>query len=336
MSTHRFDSRTPARTLPEDDSPPGRSRRAGLTRRSLLAGGIGAVALTGGSAAWAYDRFLREEVGVEDVSAQEAASGVTAGTLVPADGVYSSTGYTSSTTTLEITRSATGSGATALAWYAADITVSDARLIRSAFAEDDFGRNITEMPSAIAERAGAVLAINGDYYGFRDTGIVIRNGIAYRDEPARKGLCFFADGRIAVYDETATTADQLIADGAWNTLSFGPAVLVDGVVPDGIEDVEVDTNIGNHSIQGEQPRTAIGVIGENHLVMLVVDGRSEGYSRGVGLPELGEILLGLGCTSGYNLDGGGSSVMLLDGEMVSNPLGRGQERATSDILYVAG
>ena len=110
---------------------------------------------------------------------------------------------------------------------------------------------------------------------------------------------------------------------------------MDGFVPDGAADAEIDTNIGNHSIQGEQPRTAIGVIGDNHLVFLVVDGRSEGYSRGVGLTELGEILADLGCTTGYNLDGGGSSVMIFDGEIVNQP-SNGGERATSDILYVAG
>ena len=70
-------------------------------------------------------------------------------------------------------------------------------------------------------------------------------------------------------------------------------------------------------------------------MFLVVDGRSEGYSRGVGLTELGEILADLGCTTGYNLDGGGSSVMIFDGEIVNQP-SNGGERATSDILYVAG
>jgi exopolysaccharide biosynthesis protein len=67
----------------------------------------------------------------------------------------------------------------------------------------------------------------------------------------------------------------------------------------------------------------------------VVDGRDEGYSRGAGLPELGEILLDLGCTDGYNLDGGGSSVLIFDGEIQNRPSGGG-ERATSDILYIAG
>jgi exopolysaccharide biosynthesis protein len=206
--------------------------------------------------------------------------------------------------------------------------------LRSAFAQDSFGENITENTSAIAKDNDAVFAINGDYYGFRDTGIVIRNGVAFRDSGARAGLAFYRDGSVTVYDETTTTADQLVADGVWNTLSFGPALLADGQIIDGIEDVEVDTNFGNHSIQGEQPRTGVGVIGTNHLVLVVVDGRSDGYSAGVTMTGFAEIFQGLGAAVAYNIDGGGSSTMYFNGALVNNPLGENKERGTSDILYI--
>jgi exopolysaccharide biosynthesis protein len=45
---------------------------------------------------------------------------------------------------------------------------------------------------------------------------------------------------------------------------------------------------------------------------------------------------GLGATTAYNLDGGGSSTMYFGGELVNDPLGRGDERGTSDILYIGG
>jgi exopolysaccharide biosynthesis protein len=219
-------------------------------------------------------------------------------------------------------------------YYVADVVLGDATTLRSAFAKDEFGENITELTSSIAADNGAIFAINGDYYGFRDTGIVIRNGVVFRDEPAREGLVFYTDGRVEVYDETTTTADELLADGAWNTLSFGPAIVEDGTVVDGIETTEIDTNFGNHSIQGDQPRTAVGVIDENHLVFVVVDGRQSGYSAGVTLTELADIMLDLGATTAYNLDGGGSSTMYFNGEVVNSP-SNGGERGTSDILYIA-
>ncbi|MEP7762319.1 phosphodiester glycosidase family protein [Sanguibacter sp. 25GB23B1] len=297
-----------------------------------------------GTTGWALDRYVIEHVEIADVAAYEAAvTGQTAGTAASpddaaaaAEAVVTDTSYTSDAAGITISTVTTGSGDSTVTYYVADVVLDDATSLRSAFAENAFGENITETTSEIAEDNGAVFAVNGDYYGFRDTGIVVRNGVAYRDEGAREGLALYADGTVEIYDETTTTADELVADGVWNTLSFGPAIVADGEIVDGIEDVEIDTNVGNHSIQGDQPRTAVGVIDTNHLVFVVVDGRSAGYSEGVTMTELAEIMQGLGATTAYNLDGGGSSTMYFDGELVNDPLGKGQERGTSDILYVTG
>jgi exopolysaccharide biosynthesis protein len=220
-------------------------------------------------------------------------------------------------------------------YFVADLVLSDATVLRSAFAQDAIGTHNVDETSHLAEQNGAVFAINGDYYGFRETGIVVRNGVAYRDAGAREGLAFYRDGRVELYDETATDADTLVAEGVWNTLSFGPALVAGGAVLDGIDDVEVDTNFGNHSIQGDQPRTAIGVVDDNHLVLVVVDGRSTGYSAGASMTELATLMQGLGAVTAYNIDGGGSSTMFFDGTVVNRP-SNGGERGTSDILYVKG
>lgn len=316
-----------------------RQRRRRNRRRAFLAGGLVAVLSIGGSAAWAIDRFLIPKVEIADVAGYEAANSSTARTSSADEeeepATVSSDSYTRGDTSVAVRQVTTGSGDDTVTYYVADVTLGDAAELRSAFANNQFGENITETTSSIAEDHHAVFAINGDYYGFRDTGIVIRNGVLYRDEPARTGLAFYSDGSAKLYDETATSGDELVADGVWNTLSFGPALLEDGQVVDGIEAVEVDTNFGNHSIQGEQPRTAVGVIDDNHLVFVVVDGRDTGYSRGVTMTELAEILQGLGATTAYNLDGGGSSTMYFNGEVINKP-SNGGERGTSDILYVAG
>ncbi|MEV8025821.1 phosphodiester glycosidase family protein [Microbacterium sp. NPDC080220] len=305
-------------------------------RTALIAGGLTVALAVGGATAWAADRFLIEHVEISDVSAYEAENSAVEPTTsaTNAAGAVDGDTYSDGATSVTVSQVVTGSGDDTLTYYVADVVLSDATRLRSAFAKDQFGENITETTSGIAEDNDAVFAINGDYYGFRDTGIVIRNGVVYRDSPARAGLAFYADGTVQVYDETATSADQLLADGVWNTLSFGPALVEDGAVVAGIEDVEVDTNVGNHSIQGEQPRTAVGVIDDNHLVFVVVDGRSEGYSRGATLIELAQIMIDLGAETAYNLDGGGSSTMFFDGEVVNQP-SNGGERGTSDILYIA-
>ncbi|MCA0217752.1 MAG: phosphodiester glycosidase family protein [Actinobacteria bacterium] len=310
-----------------------------LTRKRAIVAAALSLALVlpaGAGAAWALDRFVIQHVEITDVAAYEAENSTVATVDATSEAVTTATTYQSDTASISISTVVTGSGTDTVTYYVADVQLTDATALRSAFAQNSFGENIVENPSAIAEDNGAVFAINGDYYGFRDTGIIIRNGVIYRDSGARTGLAFYLDGHVEVYDETATTAQELLDADVWNTLSFGPAIIADGEPVDGIESVEVDTNFGNHSIQGDQPRTAVGVIDDNHLVFVVVDGRSPGYSKGVTLTGLADIMLGLGATTAYNLDGGGSSTMYFNGSLVNNPLGTGTERGTSDILYIGG
>lgn len=327
-------------TLPSPDQSPARH-----TRRNFLIGtGLAAILTAGGGAAWAAERFLIPKVEIDDVAAYEAENGSSATTTSSSQTDASSTTtaatvtddtYTNGDTSITITKKTNGSGDDTVTYFVANVLLADATVLRSAFANNSFGENITALTSEIAAENGGVFAINGDYYGFRSTGIVIRNGVAFRDEPARTGLAMYTDGTARLYDETTTTADQLVSEGVWNTLSFGPALVDGGEIVSGIDEVEVDTNFGNHSIQGQQPRTAVGFVDTNHLVLVVVDGRDAGYSRGVTMTELAQIMQDLGATTAYNIDGGGSSTMYFNGQVINQP-SNGGERATSDILYVAG
>lgn len=311
--------------------------------------------LLGGILYYLANRYLIEHVEIADVSvvttevaaktsvAAVAESGTvltstdasTAATTVDSSAVTSDDwNYQGNGITIAITEVTTGSGSDKVTYFVADVVITDATQLQSAFADDSFGQNIIDYTSTIAAENNAIFAINGDYYGFRSDGILIRNGIIYRDLPARTGLAFYRDGTMKIYDETQTTAEQLLEEGVWNTLSFGPALIQDSVLVENLERVTVDTNIGNHSIQGDNPRTGVGIISANHFVFVVVDGRSEGYSRGVSLTEFAQIFKDLGCTDAYNVDGGGSSTMYFMGRVVNNPLGRNKERGTSDILFI--
>lgn len=337
---------------PATAAPPPPSRRRKVVR-IVLAAMLVTLLGAGGAAYWALDRYVIDHVEIADVAAYEAsvlASGSeaitgqvegssatpTTGEAAEAEGTATVTAdsYTTDTTSITITEVTTGSGSDTITYYVADVVLADATQLRSAFANNQYGTNIVEDTSDIASASDAIFAINGDYYGFRSTGILIRNGVVYRDDGARTGLAIYGDGTMEIYDETTTTADELLAAGVWNTLSFGPALLEDGDIVAGIEDVEVDTNFGNHSIQGAQPRTGLGMIDANHFLFVVVDGRSPGYSRGVTMTEFAQIFRDLGAQVAYNLDGGGSATMYFDGDVVNDPLGRGNERGVSDILYV--
>jgi len=222
--------------------------------------------------------------------------------------------YRSDDLNIEIKQVKTGSGSDQIIYYAADVKVADASMLKAAFADNAFGRNITEDTSKIASDHQAVFAINGDYYGFRGDGVVIRNGELFRDEPAREAFALFADGTMASFDETQVSADELLADGAIHSLSFGPALVRDGEAVQDFGSVKIDTNFGNRSIQNANPRTGIGMIEPNHYVFVVVDGRSD-ESRGMTLEQFAQLFADLGCTEAYNLDGGGSSTMYFMGRV---------------------
>lgn len=326
-------------------------------RKSIISVIATATLVVGGILYLLADRYLIEHVEIENVNAVSAVAtqsltdqeiknisvSSTLPTQVAADEVTTDTSgnvtaddwnYQSDTVSISIKKVTTGSGNNTMTYFVADVIVSDATELTSAFAKDKFGTNIIEYTSQIAEDNNAIFAINGDYYGFRTDGIEIRNGVIYRDEPARTGLAFYKDGTMKIYDETQTSAQELLDQGVWNTLSFGPALIENSVANTDFSNVSVDKNFGNHSIQGNNPRTGVGIIDKNHYVFVVVDGRSTGYSRGASLAEFAEIFKELGCTDAYNIDGGGSSAMYFMGRLVNNPLGNNKERGTSDILYI--
>lgn len=244
--------------------------------------------------------------------------------------------YQDAAASITIQRVTQGTGTDTVTYFVADVQLADAASLQSAFAKNKFGTNIIEKVTTIAANNNAVFAINGDYYGFRSDGIIIRNGVIYRDVPARVGLAIFDNGTMQIYDERTTDAATLVSLGVVNTLSFGPALIQNGVVETDFEDTMIDTNFGNRTIDNANPRTGIGLIDENHFVFIVADGRSKGYSRGLTLDELAQIFADLGCTEAYNIDGGGSSAMYFMGGLINNPLGKNKERGTSDIFYIAG
>lgn len=213
--------------------------------------------------------------------------------------------------------------------YIADVQTSDSSLLKTALAENSYGRNIKETTSAMAKSNQAILAINGDYYGFRNNGYVVRNGVLYRDtvNSDTDALVIDQAGDFSIVEEGTTSAQDLVANGAQQILSFGPALVENGKISVS-ETAEVGQSMSSN------PRTAIGQIDSNHYVIIVADGRTD-ESEGLSLYELAEEFQKLGVKTAYNLDGGGSSTLYFNGKVVNQPTS-GQssgERAVSDIVY---
>ena len=217
--------------------------------------------------------------------------------------------------------------------YIADVKVSSAAYLKTALANDTFGRNVTQKTSGIASAHNAILAVNGDYYGANSQGYVIKNGVIYRDTARRStaydDLVIYRDGSFGIINESEVTAQELLDNGVVNLFAFGPALIQNGHIAISQND-EVGRAMANN------PRTAIGMIDELHYVFVVSDGRTN-ESQGLSLYELAQVLQQYGCQTAYNLDGGGSSTMYFNGQVVNHPTTNGNrisERSVSDIVYI--
>ena len=217
--------------------------------------------------------------------------------------------------------------------YVADITVSSSDYLKTAFAQNAFGTNVTAKTSETATDNNAILAVNGDYYGANSTGYVIRNGVVYRDtvrENSNNGdLAIYKDGSFKIIYEDQISADQLVKDGVVNLLAFGPALVENS-------EIAVGTNEEVGQAMASNPRTAIGIIDENHYIIVVSDGRTS-ESKGLSLYQIAEVMKSYGVKTAYNLDGGGSSTLYFNGQVINKPTTGGNkisERAVSDIVYI--
>lgn len=214
-------------------------------------------------------------------------------------------------------------------FYVADIQISDASHLKTALAENTFGRNINEKTSSMAKDNNAILAINGDYCGFRNTGFVLRNGVLYRDTGNNEALVIDVEGNFSLIDESSQNGSDLTNASVWQVLSFGPTLVSDGQIA-----VDMNEEISGKSMTSN-PRTAIGQVGPLHYIMIVSDGRTS-ESNGLSLYQLAAQFSVRGCTIAYNLDGGGSSTMVFNGNVINKPTTNGniKEREVSDIVYI--
>jgi exopolysaccharide biosynthesis protein len=211
--------------------------------------------------------------------------------------------------------------------YIADVQIKNIEYLKTAFADNTYGLNYKETTSDIASSVNAILAINGDYYGFRSKGFVVRNGTLYRTTSnGNQSLLIKTDGSFAIVDEDTTSLSSL--DDIWQAFSFGTALITDSTI-------SVTTSEEVAQSMTSNPRTAIGIIDNLHYVFVVSDGRTSS-NAGLTLYQLATVMKDLGCITAYNLDGGGSTTMYFNGNVVNNPTSgtTSGERKVSDIIYV--
>lgn len=247
--------------------------------------------------------------------------------------IEETTSYESDTIRITIDRWCYAFNRTSLRFFVANVYVNDPAQLHTAFAGEQYSKDNAEATSAIAERHDAILAFNGDYYNYKDkNGLIIRDGVLYRDEAStRDQLLVMSDGTFVALPSgtyTAGEGQKYIDEGVVQSFSFGPLLVNDG------EAVELPSKyIISTKDTIREPRTAIGQVDANHYVVIVADGRRDGWSdKGMTLQELQKVFVEQGCKVAYNLDGGGSATMVMGGERVNKTSGS-RERNVSDIVY---
>lgn len=232
----------------------------------------------------------------------------------------------SDTYQVSVYKKSVGDGDEKITYYIADVYVTDISILKTAFADDTFGKNIKKSVYDMAKDNDAVFAINGDYYGNSEQSIVIRNGVKYRDTSSGTDvLVLFADGVMRTYLPEEFDIDKVLEQGAWQAWNFGPALL------DGEGNI-LDTFNTTSYLNSKNPRSAAGYVEPGHYVFATVDGRDKGYSSGATLSELAAIMANEGCKYAYNLDGGKSAMMYFGGDIINEPDGGGRD--ISDIIYI--
>lgn len=250
------------------------------------------------------------------------------------------------------------------AWYVR-IDEPDPSLVTRVAVSDDPADN-RETVSSFARELGACVAVNGGYFAMDQTparhrGLLLADGTLWesptpsiiwdtlRYETARAALGFTEDDRVEIawvaarqdtlfawpdppLHQNGRPADPLRREAAhvWDVrdaVAAGPRLVAAGVPR-----VSTDEEgfFGSY-LKQPHPRTAAGRTADGALILMVVDGRQAG-SRGATLDELAELMVEVGAVDALNLDGGGSSTLVVNGSLVNRPTGGTSERQVMSAL----
>lgn len=216
----------------------------------------------------------------------------------------------------------------------AEVIIADASQFRRGLAGGEFGSDKQFVPSQIAQNVNAVVATSGDFYKFRQNGIIIHKGQLRRFEGKFVDTCFIDDQGNLLFvkrGELATEADaeKYIADhNVRFSLAFGPVMVVDGknVVP-------ATYPIGE--ITGNYTRASVCQKGKLHYMFISTSSYMDhGLTQRQSLKKFADHLVELGADKAYALDGGQTTVIAINGQLVTSP-DYEAERQISDIIYFA-
>lgn len=242
------------------------------------------------------------------------------------EAVVTDCSYSSPEVSITIDTVTTGEGASKITYYVADIYVASLENFKTATAHGEMRYFDTQPALEMAADANAILAISGDFLTYQKGGFLLRNGEAYASDYNYNSICvLYPDGTMETYVGGTYQVQDILDRDPLQVWSFGPVLLDEnGKTRDSYE---VST-----AVSFPNPRSAIGYYEPGHYCFVIVDGRQEGHSKGMQIPELAQVFEDLGCAAAYNLDGGGTAVMLFNQAVFSRQSNGGRD--LGDILLI--
>lgn len=217
------------------------------------------------------------------------------------------------------------------------IKLTDVSQFRTALAVK-YPSKQTARVDTMAKRNNAVIAFNGDYFNYHESGISYRNGRQLRFNPnkLRELMIVDMEGDLHYLRPTSKAAwDNYINNGGTvlHTFWFGPTLLHEDGTPKLLKDF---TNNENNGPEGHFQRIAIGQVGHLEYLVLACEGpESVDYSgQGFSLPQMAKLAVAFGLDNAYNLDGGSSTTVSLNGEKINSP-SNPKRREVGDCIYFA-
>lgn len=212
-----------------------------------------------------------------------------------------------------------------------EVKIADPSQFRRFLADGQYASGAKYLPTELASSVNAVVAANGDFYTFRDMGIIVYNSQLMRMEGYDMDSCFicgngdlkFAHARQMVDRES--TQQFLDENGVRFSLAFGPILMEDGEkVP-----IKNPYPVGEGDI--DYARAALCQTDELHYLLVMANAEGP-YTATQTIPAFQENLAKLeGIKQAYNLDGGQSATMVMNDETVNMVW----MRQMSDIIYFA-
>ena len=215
-----------------------------------------------------------------------------------------------------------------------EVKIADGSQIRRKLVNDTFGSNEKAVASELSRSANAVIAMNADYYKYRDLGVCVYQGQLCRYETSCDVLFIDANGdfRMLSASELGSRDDveQYIADNdILFSMSFGPILVRDGE----LQQLTGSYAGGIGEMYEQYSRSGIGQYDKLHYLIMTVNHSQDGTPRAT-VNQFAEIIYGKGVQNAYNFDGGQTSEVLINNERY-NYVDWDNEREVSDILYFA-